>query len=334
MQRRNRLRRRIVCGLAWTLAAAASGAAQAQQGPDKIIAWVNGDNITQTEFYDRLQRVRATDFLLSQNPPTLRGDFAGPLVLNSLIAERLILQWATKTRQMPTDAEVNAEVEAQKRAPAVAEALKTGLLTEDALRRTIQVELARFNIATTAASISPQEVQAYYKAHLASYSTPERWGLAGIRTSRADVVPKIQAGLKAGKPFETLVQTYSDDPKTKAQNGQMGMLNANSPQLPAAIRDAVRPLQVGQVTPPIKLTFDQVSGKPVTLYWFIRLTSREPGSVRPFDEVKTQVQRQALLERAGGYEVGDKKILTFRQQSDIKIYLPAYQNLANTPKKP
>jgi parvulin-like peptidyl-prolyl isomerase len=325
----------MVCGLAWALAAAASDVAQAQQGPDKIVAWVNGDNITQTEFFDRLQRVLATDFLISQNPPRLRGDFAGPLVLNSLIAERLILQWATKTKQMPTDAEVSAEVQSQKKSPAIAEALKTGLLTEEALRYTIQVALARFNIATTAASISPQEVEAYYKAHLASYSTPERWGLAGIRTTRPDVVPKIQAGLKAGKPFETLVQAYSDDPKTKARNGQMGMLNVNSPELPAAIRDAVRPLQVGQVTPPIKLTFNQGSGKPpVTLYWFIRLTSREPGTARPFDEVKTQVQRQALLERAGGYEVGDKKIMTFRQQSDIKIYLPAYQGLANTPKKP
>jgi hypothetical protein len=323
----------MVCGLAWTLAAAASGAARAQQGPDKIIAWVNGDNITQTEFFDRLQRVRATDFLLSQNPPTLRSDFAGPLVLNSLIAERLIVQWATKTRQMPTDAEVSTEVEAQKKSPVIAEALKTGLLTEEALRRTIQVELARFNIATTAVSIAPQEVEAYYKAHLASYSTPERWGLAGIRTSKPDVVPKIEAGLKAGKPFEALVQAYSDDPKTKAQNGQMGMLNVNSPQLPAAIRDAVRPLQVGQVTPPIKLTFNQGTGKtPVTFTWFIRLTSREPGTARPFDEITAQVQRQALLERAGGYEVGDKQILTFRQQSDIKIYLPAYQGLANTPK--
>ena len=48
-------------------------------------------------------------------------------------------------------------------------------------------------------------------------------------------------------------------------------------------------------------------------------------------DIKTS---EALLEKAGGIQVADKKIIQFRQQSDIRIKLPGYDSLLASPKKP
>jgi parvulin-like peptidyl-prolyl isomerase len=310
-----------------------SGAAQAQGGADKIIARVNGDSIMESEFYDRLQRLRAQDFLVSVNPLQLRSETAGQLTLETLITERLILQWAAKTQQMPSDADVNGQLAALEKQPNIAQALANKLISEDMMRNSIRVQRARFNLATTAAAVSPPEVEDYYKKHIAQFTTPERWGLADIRISKSDVVDKAEADLKAGKSFPDVAKAYSDDARTKDNGGTMGLVAAADPSLPAPMKEAIKLLKVGEVTPPLKLEVRDMQGKPATIWFILRLTSKEPESVRSFAEVKEQVEQEALLEKAGGYQVADKKIQQFRQQSDIQVSLPGYQSLASTPKK-
>ncbi len=309
--------------------------AEKNDGTEKVVATVNSDPITETDYFVRLQRMRAQDFVISLNPLSLRGESSGLLALNGLIAERLTLQWAIKTKQMPTEADIDREMESQKKLPPIAQALVSRQLTEADLRQSVRSQLARFNIATTAVSISGPEVEKYYQAHLAAYNAPERWGLSGIRTTKANVVPKIQADLKAGKSFAEVVAAYSDDAKTRASEGQFGTVNANDPALPATIGEAVRKLKVGEVSPPIRIDASVGANRPkLTFWWFMRLTSREPAKVRPLSEIRTQVERIALLERAGGYTVADKKVADARRQADIRILLPGYESLANTPKRP
>ena len=71
----------------------------------------------------------------------------------------------------------------------------------------------------------------------------------------------------------------------------------------------------------------------MTLYWFIVMKHKEPGTTQPFAVVKVQAEQAALLERAGGIQVADKKIADFRQLSDIKINLPGYEFLLPKQKK-
>jgi len=315
-------------------AVALCGAAWAQAGSEKIVASVNGEYITEGEFFDRLQRLHWQDFISSTAPLAVRGETSGQILMNALISERLVLQWAAKTNQMPTEAEINSDLENAKKQPAVAQALAQKQITEDALRYDIKVQRARFNIATTSASVSPADVEAYYKQHIANYTTPERWGLAAIRTSKPENLPKIAADLKANKPFADIARAYSEDEKSRMNGGGLGTVAANSETLPAPLREAIKKLKVGETTPPIKLDMTGPQGKPAGAVWFIvRLVSKTPESVRPFAEIKDQIERLALLEKAGGYQVADKKILQFRLQSDVKINLPGYENLQSTPKK-
>jgi foldase protein PrsA len=309
--------------------------APAQEMEGTVIATVNGEGITHGQFFSRLQRLRGQDFISSVNPVVVRGETAGVLVMSSLINERLIIQWATKTKQMPPDQDINTDLENIKRQPSVVQGLANGELTDDSLRHDLRIQRARYNISTTGVTATAPEVEAYYKSHLANYTIAERWTLAAIRVARQENIAKVQAELKANKPFGEIAKTYSEDASTKDKGGEMGAIAANNPVLPEPLRTAIKALKEGEVSAPIKIDYDLTPGKPKTPnWWFVRLVKRESGRVIPFAEVKEQVERAATLERAGGYQAGDKKIGDFRKQSVIRITIPGYKALANEPKTP
>jgi hypothetical protein len=309
----------------------AAGRTMAQGEP---VAVVNGEPIPASEFYERVQRVNARDFIISANPLQVRPQTAGQLLLDQMINERLTLQWASKTNQMPSDAEVATELARVRSQPQVQQMLAAHLLSDDYLKQSIRYQRARFNLATTAASVSPADVEKYYKDHVAAYTTPERFTMEGFVTVKATDLPKIQADVKAGKPFPEIVKTYCEEPGIKSRNGAMGTFSATDQSIPQPIKESAAALKEGQVSPPIKLEADQTGSKAkVPVWWFIKLIHREPASAQPFAVVKAQAEQAALLDRAGGIQVADKKIADFRQLSDIKINLPGYEMLLPKPKK-
>ena len=270
--------------------------------------------------------MRAQDFIANVNPLQVRPEFAGVLMLNDLINKRLILQWATKTKDLPSDAEINAEAEAAEKQPAVQQALASHMITEDALRFDLRVQRARYNIAVGGQTITPTELETYYQKNAARYGTPERWGLATIRTTKRLNLLKVEDALRAGKPFADIAKQYSDDPNARLKGGELGVVNANDPALPAPLREAVKKLKTGEVSPPVKVAFPQGN-----VWFFMRLTSKEPATLPPLASVRKQVEQQALLERAGGYADADKKIGEYRQSAKIEINLPGYQALMPKP---
>ena len=60
---------------------------------------------------------------------------------------------------MPTDAEVNAELENLKKQPNVAQALANKVVSEETLKYDIRWQRARFNLATASVKITPEEVE-------------------------------------------------------------------------------------------------------------------------------------------------------------------------------
>lgn len=317
-------------GCVWIALALFPGASvcHAQGSDERIVAWVNGEYITEKDHFERMKILTARDFILPGNPITLRAEPAGMLALNLLIDEKLTLQWATKTKDLPAEADINEEWENQKKRPEVAQLLAAKYYTEEMIKHLIKVQLTRYNLATTAITVSAQEVEAFYKKNLASFTSPERWGLAVVRTRKAEDVPKIEAGLREGRPFEELVKRFSDDPNTNQKKGEIGILPATDPGLPAPIKETVKKMKVGEIAGPIKIEAAQEKDKPkVTVWFFVRLLSREPEAVRAFAEIRKQCERLAMLERAGGIQVADKKIADYRKTADIKINVAGYDAL-------
>lgn len=304
----------------------ATGVKPAHAQGEKPAAIVNGEIISEQDFFDRLQRLHGQAFLTTNNQ--LRPESAGLLVLDALINERLTLQAANKAKVTVSEEEVNADVANLKKQPQVVAGLTGHLFTEEMLKTDIRIQGARFKLATMGVKVSPEEVDKYFKAHIQEYTVPEQWGLSVIRTGNPDITPKIDADLKAGKSFADTAKLYSDDTTTKDKGGDIGTITLTDTRIPAALRDAVRPLKLGEVSPTVRLEGDAGPGKPKPVTWWrILLRSKEPSTVRPFSELKSGLERLALIEKAGGYQAGDKKVADLRSQSEIKVSLPGYEVL-------
>jgi len=89
--------------------------ASAQGG--KTAAIVNGDIITEGEFFERLQHLRAQSFVLSRTE--LRKETAGVILMDAMITEHLTLQAANKANVALSDTETATELANLKKQPAV-----------------------------------------------------------------------------------------------------------------------------------------------------------------------------------------------------------------------
>ncbi len=301
-------------------------ATRAMPQGDKTAVIVNGEIITEQDFFERLQRMHAQSFLAGKDQ--LRGESAGQLILDSMITERLTLQAANKANVALSDTETATELADLKKQPQVLSGLATHQFTEEMLKYDIRVRGARFKLATAGVSVTSEEVQNYYKAHSTEYTTPEQWGVSVIRTANLDTLAKIDADLKSGKSFAETAKLYSEDTSTKDKGGDIGTMAANEPRLAAAIRDALRPLKVGEVSPAVKIEQDLGPGKAkLVTWWRLLMRTKEPEMVHTFDELKRGLERLALIEKAGGLQTADKKIAAFRSQSEVKVSMSGYENL-------
>ncbi len=84
--------------------------------------------------------------------------------------------------------------------------------------------------------------------------------------------------IEDGKSFEVLAQLYSDDPGSKENGGDLGVIAPG--QMVKPFEDALFSMPEGEVRGPIKSKFG---------YHIIKLTSLEAGSQQSLDEVRDQV---------------------------------------------
>ena len=324
-------------GAGWWLVALISlvmimGADHARAEGDKVVATVNNEAITEGDFYNRLQKVKGADFLVQGNPPGMRQENAGYIILNSMINERLILQLAAKNNLTPIAAELDVDLVPLLKQENIIQAIANHLVTANELKYDITVQHARYNLATNRQTVTPAEVEAFYNDNIDIYKSPERWVLSAIRTTKIDDAAKVTTELKDGKSFEETARTYSEDERTRATGGKIGVFDATDKSLPEDIKRAVRDLKVGEITNPIGIQFDNGTTKRL-VYWIVKLMDRQMASQRQLADVRHQVERLATLKKVGGLETGDKKIADFRKSSDVKINLPGYDALLNPPAK-
>ncbi len=328
-----RWRTRIIFTVCLVLTA---GCALAQTTNSGIVAEVNGQPITQQEFYARLQLVTGSDFIASTNPLLFKNVTAGQLVMMMLINQQLVLQYAAKTDLLPKDTDVASEMQALEKEPNISHALSSGIMTDAMLKTEIEYQRAVYNIATINVNVTPTEVQDYYNQHLADYTPPDQWTLSIIRVNSQTKLDQVEKALKAGQDFAAVAKQYSDDPSTRDSGGAFGTVPSNDPQIPVPLRAAITKLSAGQYTDPVAMqTIPARTNQPPQTIWFIaKLTDLKKGAPPSFDTIKGTVERQALFAKAGGVDAATKKIATFEKQSSVKILLPGYQDLLSQPAAP
>jgi peptidyl-prolyl cis-trans isomerase SurA len=319
--------KKIIAGLALTgILCAAAPAVPGQEVVEEIVAVVNDDIITLSEF--RSQFELAEGQLRSQQMPAGQFDAQFALLkkefLNTLITEILLLQKA-KELGLNVQEQLKGMIEKIK---------QDNNLTSDAdLRRAIEQSgmsyeawlqqyeqgMMRQGVLYTeverAIVLDDSEVVQYYRKNPGEFTVPTEYKLnaiylAGEGRSVEEVETlkaAIDAKLKSGSSFTDTAVELSDQPMKDAK-GDLGSFKAG--ELESALESPVERLKAGEMTPWINAK----NG-----WYLLQLVEKKDSFLRPFEDARKEVEEKLFNEKRA--VKGEAYIKSLRERSYIKILI-------------
>jgi peptidyl-prolyl cis-trans isomerase SurA len=239
-------------------------------------------------------------------------------IVRSLIDNEIMLQRAEKAGLVATDADVDARLNELK-APYTKEEfdkqLKDWGLSLDDLKSQIRKDESvkkLFNKdITSKINISDGDVANFYNANRGMFNLPEPQvhmaqivvtprpdpNVRNLKNDKAKTdeeaarkIKAIETRLKQGEDFTMVAQSYSEDPQTTPNGGDLGFLPESSlDKTSPELRKLVLSLQPGQLSPIIHTPEG---------YRILKMISKEPAGQRDLSDPRAQQSiRETLIER-------------------------------------
>jgi peptidyl-prolyl cis-trans isomerase SurA len=301
------------------LLAATLGCDSKQLGSNNVAASVDGRKI----YYADLEKYYQNQAAGSEHQPV--GEQATALrlnVLSTLIDNELVMRQAEKLGLLATDEEVDRKLNEIK-SPFTKEEFDTRLkerkLTLDDfrhdLRQSLTVEKVLNKEVTSKINISDQDITRYYQAHKAEFNVVEpQYHLAQIFVTTAPnpqahnlkndkaqneaearrKVQMLENRLDSGDDFGTLAMSFSEDPETAGNGGDLGFAPESSlKNTDATTRDVVMRLKPGQYSAIITIIHPNTG--QVAAYRIVKLIAKEPAGQRELSDPRVQEAIRAQL---------------------------------------
>lgn len=132
--------------------------------------------------------------------------------------------------------------------------------------------------------VTEEDARTAYQANQSRFGKPERRTIHQISFPDEAAAKEARARIESGEePFEAVAAARGLDPKQL----DLGTL-AKSELFDPAVGNAAFALEQGKVSEPVKGRFGTV---------LLRVTAIEPGSIKPFEEVKDEVRKEVALRR-------------------------------------
>lgn len=249
---------------------------QANADSDTVVM-VNGEPIDRDMFYQALERF------------TFNGESLGAIALRQLISEALVIQANSKHELGVTDEMVTAEFEKVRSyyGDDFELMLQQVDLTEDGLRDEIRINLILERLVLQGIEVTEEQMQSFYEENKGSlFTEPERYRASHILVESKDEAEAILDELAKGATFAELRAEHTLD------NSEWGPLSQYD-EIPAAIKDALFALQVGEVSKPVETALG---------YVLIRLEEITPERQATYEEVKDVIRDHLLYSQAPAVE--------------------------------
>jgi peptidyl-prolyl cis-trans isomerase SurA len=323
-------RARLACALAITFVCAACGL---KPSGDDLAAVVDGQKIYRADLekYFQNQTAGSSQPLSDEQATSLRLS-----ILRELIENEILMHRAEKLGLLATDDEVERKLNEIK-SPYSAEDFNKRLLERkislDDFKRDIRRQLTADKVLhkeiTSKINVTSQDIANYYNQHKAEFNLIEpRYHLSHIlitasaqgqvqeisnkaqnETEARKKVQTVLTRLEAGEDFASVAMSYSEDPSTAQNGGDLGIIPESAlKQTDPATRDSILKLRPGQYTPVIPLA--NPATRQVGAFRIVKLIAMEPAGQRDLtdprveQEIRAQLQdRREQLLKAAYYEV-------------------------------
>ena len=161
--------------------------------------------------------------------------------------------------------------------------------------------------------IDDVELEQLYQDNIANYTNPESRAVRHILFTGSDAQDKANKALeeiKAGKSFVELAK-LSDDPGSAENGGDLGEIAPG--QMVEAFEEAAYTLPLNTVSEPVSTEFG---------YHLIEVTSITGGESKSFDEVKDELRKSEIAQRAEDLFFEKVEVLrntTFENQDTLQV---------------
>jgi len=283
-----------------------------QKEGEEAIAWVNGEPILFTQFWEELKS------RYDEKPEFSSPDEEVLLVLkknvcSDLIREKLLLQEAAKRGITISEAALRAEIDEIKKDYTTLQFRKS-LMTHskdyDQWRESVRNNMilqVLFQVVTQQVSpVTDYEIENYYHSHRDQFLVPETIYLSQIVVKERPLAKKILRRLKRGENFMTLASLYSVGPE-KSQSGRLGAFRKG--ELPELLEKAAFSTPKGKITTLVETRHG---------FHILKIDDRQPAHVTPFEMASKEIGQKLLQERQKVYYNGWLGDLT--RNADIRIH--------------
>lgn len=275
--------------------------AVAQQDPKRVVATIDGKQITAQQALEMMKPVRPED----------RKRFEGNL---SVLVQQLYMQkeFADEAAKLSLDQQSPWKEQLQM--------ARANILAQAYINRVTN---------TPTAAAPTEDPKQYYDAHPDEFDQVKLSGIfiafnapgtpaANANASRTeqqarDKANELEKNIKGGADFATLARSDSDDKRSGPTGGELGTFSSSATNLPPDIKAAIAKLQPGQASDPIRVP----SG-----FYILKVDTR---TKMPFDQAKTQILDKWKNEKSQA---------ALKQQFDkykIQVQDPDFFNASNSP---
>jgi peptidyl-prolyl cis-trans isomerase SurA len=293
--------------------------------PD-VMATVNGKDISRSDLDKAYNDYKATQGETPQAPSAEQANIVRLNLLQKLVDDEILQQRAEKLNLAASDEDVNAKL-TELKAPYTQEEfdkqLKQRNMALDDLKQQIRRKLTSEKLINkeieSKIAITDSDINGYYSTHKSEFNVIEpQYHLAWIvvtanpgqqvgslpgtkAVSDADARKKIQNvrnRLASGEDFGALAMSFSEDPNTSSNAGDMGFIaESQLQQRDSSAFAAIAKLKIGQVTDVLPVYGGAGPTQRAIGYAIYKVLAREPAGQRELNNPSVQQSiRQGLRE--------------------------------------
>lgn len=291
-----------------------------------IVAVVNDDIVTTLDLENEIQQMAREAGRRDPLTPAERAPLK-PVAVNRLVDRKLVDQKIRELDIKISEEEVRQSIEEVKKQnnfsqERLVEALAGQGLSFDQYKTQLREQLERLRLMSQEVKAKVQvgikEIMDFYQANRARYGESELFKARHILlkipkdAGEADIdkIRKKADGIvkeaRGGGDFAEMAKKYSDDPNAATDSGELGTFKKGDllPEMEAVVMN----LNQGEVSEPIKTK---------GALHIIKLEKRFQGNVRPFDEVKGEIEE--LLYKNKSEERFKQWVVELRKNAAIDI---------------
>lgn len=228
---------------------------------NRVLATVNGRDITEQELQDIILRV----------PAQQRQQFATEEGRNQLLKQIVdfeLMNLYSVSKGFDKEEEFTQVLNAQ------FETLKKELLTQYGINKVL-----------SDITVSNEEVKAFYEEHRADFFTGEKLQAKHILVDSEEKANEVLTQIVEGKSFEDAAAEFSSCP-SKEVGGDLGMFSRG--QMVPEFEQAAFAGEIGKLVGPVKTQFG---------YHLIYVVAKEEAGIKSFEEVAMHIRQRLINER-------------------------------------